>query len=91
MIHYFNKINNLEKVVGVCITDAKGKVNTNNLLIQDSWFLLYSDTEDEEKQIFVGRKVPDSMHAYDFLVKDSMIQCEEIRAVSKSRFDEYSG
>ncbi len=40
-----NKINNSEKVVVVCITDAKGKVNARCLPIQDSWFLLYSDTE----------------------------------------------
>lgn len=39
-----NKINNSEKVVVVCITDAKGKVNARCLPIQDSWFLLYSDT-----------------------------------------------
>lgn len=86
-----NKINNSEKVVVVCITDAKGKVNANNLPIQDSWFLLYSDTDDEEKQISAGRKVPGSMQVYDFLDKDSMIQCEEIRAVSKSRFDSARG
>lgn len=33
-----NKINNSEKVVVVCITDAKGKVNARCLPIQDSWF-----------------------------------------------------
>ena len=27
------------------------------------------------------------MHTYDFLGKDSMVQCEEIKAVSKSRMD----
>ena len=48
-----NKINNSEKVVVVCITDAKGKVNARCLPIQDSWFLLYSDTEDEEKQVYM--------------------------------------
>ena len=34
-----NKINNSEKIVVVCITDAKGKTNANNLPVQDSWFL----------------------------------------------------
>ena len=82
-----NKINNSEKVVVVCITDAKGKVNARCLPIQDSWFLLYSDTEDEEKQVIPGRTIPASMHTYEFLDKDSMIQCEEIRAVSKARLD----
>ena len=49
--------------------------------------MLYSDTEDEEKQVIPGRTIPASMHTYEFLDKDSMIQCEEIRAVSKSRLD----
>lgn len=31
------------------------------------------------------------MHVYDFLDKDSMVQCEEIRAVSKSRLDAARG
>lgn len=82
-----NKINKAEKIVVVCITDAKGKINANHLPAQDSWFLLYSGMEDEEKQFAPGRQIPDSMHVYDFLDKDSMIQCEEIRAVSKSRLD----
>ena len=56
-----------------------------------SWFLLYSDTEDEEKQVIPGRTIPASMHTYEFLDKDSMIQCEEIRAVSKSRLDANRG
>ena len=86
-----NKINNSEKVVVVCITDAKGKVNARCLPIQDSWFLLYSDTEDEEKQVIPGRTIPASMHTYEFLDKDSMIQCEEIRAVSKARLDANRG
>ena len=84
-------INNSEKVVVVCITDAKGKVNARCLPIQDSWFLLYSDTEDEEKQVIPGRTIPASMHTYEFLDKDSMIQCEEIRAVSKARLDANRG
>ncbi|MFR8170486.1 MAG: type II toxin-antitoxin system PemK/MazF family toxin [Marvinbryantia sp.] len=86
-----NRINNSEKVVVVCITDAKGKTNANNLPAQDSWFLLYSDTEDDDKMICPGRQVPASMHTYAFLDKDSMVQCEEIRAVSKSRLDAVRG
>lgn len=82
-----NRINNSEKVVVVCITDAKGKTNANNLPVQDSWFLLYSDTEDDDKMLSPGRTVPAHMNTYDFLEKDSMVQCEEIRAVSKSRLD----
>lgn len=86
-----NKINNSEKVVIVCITDAKGKTNSNNLPAQDSWFLLYANTEDEEKMLKPGRKVPEKMRTYDFLEKDSMVQCEEIRAVSKARLDSSRG
>lgn len=41
--------------------------------------------------IYPGRIVPANMHAYSFLDKDSMVQCEEIRAVSKARFDFSSG
>jgi len=49
--------------------------------------LLYSSTQDKEKMVVPGRIVPAQMHTYDFLDKDSMVQCEEIRAVSKSRLD----
>lgn len=31
------------------------------------------------------------MSAYDFLDKDSMVQCEEIRSISKSRLDTTRG
>lgn len=86
-----NKINNSEKVVVVSITDAKGKVNANNLPAQDSWLLLYSTTTDDSKMIHPGRTVPANMHAYSFLDKDSMVQCEEIRAVSKARLDAVKG
>lgn len=86
-----NKVNKAEKVVVICITDAKGKVNSNNLPAQDSWFLLYSQTTDPDKMLYPGRTVPDNMTAYPFLDKDSIIQCEEIRAVSKSRLDNTHG
>lgn len=86
-----NKINNSEKVVVVSITDAKGKLNSRNLPAQDSWLLLYSTTTDIDKMIYPGRSVPSHMYAYGFLDKDSMLQCEEIRAVSKSRLDATRG
>lgn len=82
-----NKINNAEKVVVIPITDAKGKVNSRNLPSQDSWMLLYSNTIDIEKMMRPGREIPKNMKVYDFLEKDSMAQCEEIRTVSKARFD----
>ena len=70
---------------------SNNKINNSEKVVQDSWFLLYSDTEDEEKQVIPGRTIPASMHTYEFLDKDSMIQCEEIRAVSKSRLDANRG
>ncbi len=86
-----NKVNNSEKVVVISITDAKGKVNARNLPAQDSWLLLYSATTDTAKMISPDRTIPAHMHTYDFLEKDSMLQCEEIRAVSKSRLDATRG
>lgn len=86
-----NKVNNSEKVVVICITDAKGKVNANNLPVQDSWFLLYSAATNPDHMVVPGRTIPSNMNVYNFLDKDSMIQCEEIRAVSKSRLDATRG
>lgn len=82
-----NRINKSEKVVVLCITDAKGKTNINNLPAQDSWFLMYSATTDDDKKIYKGRKIPLSMSVYSFLDKDSVIQCEEIHSISKARLD----
>lgn len=86
-----NSVNNAEKVVVICITDAKGKVNSNNLPAQDSWFLLYSQTTDDDKMLCPGRIIPANMASYAFLDKDSIVQCEEIRAVSKARLDSARG
>ena len=86
-----NKVNNSEKVVVVAITDAKGKLNSHNLPAQDSWLLLYSTTTDNNKMIYPGRIVPSTAHTYSFLDKDSIVQCEEIRSVSKSRLDATKG
>jgi len=82
-----NKINNSGKVVVLCITEAKGKLNARNLPSQDSWFLLYCTTTDDDKKIFPGRPIPPKMTSYSFLDKDSVVQCEEIKAVSKARLD----
>lgn len=86
-----NNINQSEKVVVMCITDAKGKVNKNDLPSQDSWYLLYSDTSDNDKMIYINRKIKNGNREYSFLDKDSMVQCEEIKAVSKSRLDAEKG
>lgn len=86
-----NKINNSEKIVIVSITDTKGKLNKNDLPAQDSWYLLYSNTTDNTKKIKPNRIIPKNSVSYSFLDKDSVIQCEEIRAVSKSRLDSVRG
>ena len=82
-----NKVNQAEKVVIVSITDAKGKLNARDLPLQDSWYLLYSNTTDDNKKIYPGRLIRKGNTPYEFLEKDSIVQCEEIRAVSKARLD----
>ena len=86
-----NKINQSEKIVVLCFTDAKRKLNPNNLPAQDSWFLLYSATVDDSMKIFSGRTIPANMSSYTFLEKDSIIQCEEIKTISKARLDTKRG
>jgi Growth inhibitor len=82
-----NLVNRTEKVVVLSITDAKGKVNQNILPAQDSWYLLYADTTDVNKMVVPNRVIRGGAIPYTFLDKDSIVQCEEIRAVSKARFD----
>lgn len=82
-----NKINRTGKIIIICITDAKGKLNSRNLPAQDSWYLLYSGTNENDKMFKPGRLIPQNQNIYKFLDKDSVVQCEEIRAVSKARLD----
>lgn len=86
-----NRVNRSEKVVVLCITDAKGKTNSRNLPAQDSWFLLYAPTTIEAKKLCPGRIIPARATPYAFLDKDSIVQCEEIKAVSKARLDATRG
>lgn len=80
-----NNINKTGKVVVVCITDTAGKMNKFDKPQQNSWMLLYSTTTDSTKMYKPGRKVPRSANSYSFLNKDSIVQSEEIRSVSKVR------
>ena len=82
-----NKINRSEKVVALCITDAKGKMNHRDLPNQDSWYLLYAATSNEDKKFRPARPIYPGNMPYAFLETDSLVQCEEIKAVSKARFD----
>ncbi|MHB8125763.1 MAG: type II toxin-antitoxin system PemK/MazF family toxin [Desulfitobacteriaceae bacterium] len=80
-----NKVNRTGKVVIACITDAIGKINQFNLPQFNTWYLLYTDTTDPTKMFLPSRIIPASTPRYSFLSKDSIVQFEEIRAVSKAR------
>jgi mRNA-degrading endonuclease toxin of MazEF toxin-antitoxin module len=82
-----NKINQSKKVVVLCITDAKNKLNKNGLPCQDSWYLLYSNTTDNNKMYSPRRIIRKGNTPYNFLDKDSIVQCEDIRSVSKARMN----
>lgn len=86
-----NRINSSEKVVIISITDTQGKLNQRDLPAQDSWYLLYSNTTDNLKKLKPNRVVPNNNIIYSFLDKDSVVQCEEIRVVSKARLDSSRG
>jgi len=86
-----NSINNSGKFVGVCITDAQGKISDSNLPNENTWYLLYSNTHDQNKKYKPNRIIPSSAIQYYFLEKDSVVQCEEIRSLSKARLSRYMG
>ena len=86
-----NKINTSEKVVVLPITDAKNKLNGNHLPAQNSWYLLYSNTQDPNNMTHPHRSILGNNTPYAFLIKDSLVQCEEIRCVSKARLDDAQG
>lgn len=81
-----NNVNRTGKVIVACITDADGKIKPNsNVPFYSTWFLLYSNTTHSNKMYRPGRTVPQNANSYSFFDKDSVVQCEELRAVSKSR------
>lgn len=81
-----NFINRTGKVIVACITDAKGKIKpSSHVPYYDSWHLLYSNTTDDNKMFRPGRTIPKKAISYSFLDKDSVVQCEELRFVSKAR------
>lgn len=82
-----NNINRSEKVIILCITKAQGKINIQNgLPFHNSWYLLFSNTVDPIMMYIPNRRIPRRAFVYNFLDKDSVVQCEEIKAVSKIRF-----
>lgn len=80
-----NKVNRTGKVVVAPITDAFGKINPHGLPQHNSWFLMYSDTTNSRKMYSPTRTVPRSAIQYSCLSKDSVVQCEELRSISKAR------
>lgn len=81
-----NFISRTGKVIVACITDADGKIKAgSHVPIYDSWCLLYANTTDNAKMFRIGRTVPRNNIPYSFLDKDSVVQCEELKAVSKAR------
>lgn len=82
-----NRIHRTGKVIVAPITDAKGKMNASDLPQQNTWYLLYSNSTDSNDWFKPSRTLPRLAIAYPFLSKDSVIQCEEVRSVSKARLD----
>lgn len=82
-----NKVNRTGKVLVAPITEAKGKMSlkTSHLPQHPTWFLLHSDTQDSSKMYLPNRKIPRKSKGYSILDKDSVIQCEEMRSLSKAR------
>lgn len=81
-----NKVNRTGKVVVAPITDATGKIDVSTGVPQhNTWYLLFSDTTDTNRMYIPGRILPKSAITYSFLTKDSVVQAEELRSLSKAR------
>lgn len=80
-----NNANRSGKVLIAPITDAFGKINQYNLPQQNTWYLLYSDTTNPRNMYQQNRRIPRNAIAYNWIYKDSIIQCEEMQSVSKAR------
>lgn len=80
-----NRANRSGKVLVAPITDANNKINKSNLPMQNTWYLLYSDTAIGSKMFKPNRVIPKNAKSYYWLDKDSVIQCEEMASVSKAR------
>lgn len=82
-----NKINsNGSKILVAAITDADGKVILKtHKPAKNTWYLLYSSTTDPNNMYSPGR--PMKGISYSCFSKDSMLQLEEMRYVSKARLD----
>lgn len=82
-----NSLNTMGKVTVVPITDAKNKVDVQlRLPYKINNYLLYTNSTNSRNWYDFNRTVPAAANQYSWLTKDSVIQCEEPRSVSKARF-----
>lgn len=83
-----NKVNRTGKVVVAPLTDAMNKVDIETKLpYKNTWYLLFTSKSDTTKWYNSERILPLKANSYAWLDKDSVIQCEEPRTVSKARLD----
>ncbi|EIM06457.1 transcriptional modulator of MazE/toxin, MazF [Planococcus antarcticus DSM 14505] len=83
-----NKVNCTGKVVVAPITDAVRKVNIKTgLPHKNTWYLIFTTNTDSNKWFDPHRTLPKKANTYEWLDKDSVIQCEEPRTISKARLD----
>lgn len=80
-----NNINRGAKVLVAPITDASRNMGQNNLPRFPHWYLVYTDSTDRRNWWSSQRVVPQNANTYSFLRKDSVIQLDELRSVSKAR------
>lgn len=80
-----NKVNRTGKVIVAPITDAKNKVNNQGLPQQNTWLLMYTQSPVSSNWYSNQRSAPASASKYSCLKKDSVVQCEELRSLSKAR------
>jgi mRNA-degrading endonuclease toxin of MazEF toxin-antitoxin module len=81
-----NRVNKTGKVIVAPITDAIRKVDvTTGVPQHNTWYLLFSDTTDKNRMYHSKRSLPRSAVTYPFLSKDSVVQTEELRSLSKAR------
>lgn len=82
-----NSLNTMGKVTVVPITDAKNKVDVQlRLPHKKNNYLIYTNSTNPLYWYDPNRTIPKEANKYNWLTKDSVIQCEEPRSVSKARF-----
>lgn len=80
-----NNVNRGSKVLVVPITDAKTKMGKYSKPRYPYWYLIHTPSTDREQWWGYQRRIPQGAVTYSFLRKDSVIQLDDIRSVSKAR------